>query len=239
MWFSSISDRLDFARFDLGSGIRCRRARRRRLWPCRSMVTSRRIITRMTTQSAMFLIELLVHPHPRSGVPIRVSASGAIAGRRKSAALEAQLSTRISPVRLRTHARRPSGPSRKPRAFAARVRGRRAARCASRRAPSRRKRAHALEVRARDVRARSAAPQRLAREAPRQRLGQRAPVLRVDPQPCPLAAETRVGLALDRARDPIRVPALCFGQIRRRPEQPRVEFAREPGSQRARSRLRA
>src|SRR5688572_30217945 len=179
-------------------------------WPCRNMVASMMIITRMTTHSAMFRYWLFksVDPRTRDEKPWF------------SRSLADDFAAGAGAARQRAEP--------EPRAIAAEFESTGQLDAPARRATAQEQR-DPLEVNALDVSCPARAHERLAREPPRQGLGQRAPVLRVDPQPGPLGGEARLGLPVHPRADPLAIPALCFGKIGDRPEQSRVELARERG----------
>src|SRR5216117_1543229 len=179
-------------------------------WPCRNMVASRMIITRMTTHSAMFRYWVF-KPAPASARAKKPSFQRsladdfAVAGRSRGERPEPE--TRALAEEFDT-AGQLDAPARRGIAEEAR---------------------DPLEVHPARVPRGSCTRQRLAREAPGQGLRQRAPVLRVDPQPWPLGGEARACLPLDLRADPLAVPSLCFGQIGDCPEELGVEIASECG----------
>lgn len=83
-------------------------------------------------------------------------------------------------------------------------------------------------MRARDVTRGTGLEQRLARQAPRQRRREIRPAVALDAQPRALVPHAPAGLRLDQGGDPLRVPALRFGQIRDPLEETRVELPCEP-----------
>src|SRR5262245_23202547 len=85
----------------------------------------------------------------------------------------------------------------------------------------------ALEVRARKIAARTRCAQRVPHEAARQGLGQRRHPLASEAPALALAGEPHPRLRCDARLDPLRFPALCFGQIADRPEPTRIECLAE------------